>query len=316
MLKQIVIILMLLLAAQTLRAQADAQLTQYWMMPNYYNAASIGKGEKINIMAASRMQWVGMPNAPKTFLVSGDMPLSFLNKKHGLGAILSSETIGLYENISVAMQYAYKMELWGGVLSLGLNLGMYQQVFDGSGIIIPDGEDAHNPSEDGVPTSELQGYTLDLGAGLYYTYKGYYAGVSSTHLTESRITFDEKFESYLNRSYYFMAGGNITLKNPLYQLSPSLLIKSTLQSTQAEATVRLRYNSLFSGGLSYRLNDAVIVMLGAEIKDFIVGYAYEYPVTDIAKVSSGSHEVFVGYSLKLDFGKGNYNNKHKSIRIL
>lgn len=35
----------------------------------------------------------------------------------------------------------------------------------------------------------------------------------------------------------------------------------------------------------------------------------------IVKASSGSHEVFLGYSLKLDLSDKN-KNKHKSIRIM
>ena len=56
-------------------------------------------------------------------------------------------------------------------------------------------------------------------------------------------------------------------------------------------------------------------MIGAEYKNFIAGYAYDYPVSAIVKASSGSHEVSLGYSLKLDLSDKN-KNKHKSIRIM
>ena len=56
-------------------------------------------------------------------------------------------------------------------------------------------------------------------------------------------------------------------------------------------------------------------MIGAEYKNFIAGYAYDYPVSAIVKASSGSHEVFLGYRMKLDLSNKN-KNKHKSIRIM
>lgn len=57
------------------------------------------------------------------------------------------------------------------------------------------------------------------------------------------------------------------------------------------------------------------LILGAEIKGFYIGYSYDYPVSDIVKASSGSHEVFVGYRLKLDLSEKN-RHRHKSVRIM
>ena len=56
-------------------------------------------------------------------------------------------------------------------------------------------------------------------------------------------------------------------------------------------------------------------MLAVEIKNFFVGYSYDYAISDISKVSNGSHEIFAGYKLKLNLGDKN-KNKHKSIRIM
>ena len=56
-------------------------------------------------------------------------------------------------------------------------------------------------------------------------------------------------------------------------------------------------------------------MIGAEYKGFFLGYSYDYPLTEISRASSGSHEVMAGYSLKLDFGAKN-RFKQKSIRIM
>ncbi|MDE6118011.1 MAG: type IX secretion system membrane protein PorP/SprF, partial [Duncaniella sp.] len=72
---------------------------------------------------------------------------------------------------------------------------------------------------------------------------------------------------------------------------------------------------MFSAGVGYRYKDAVSLMLGAEIKGIFLGYSYDYNFGDIAGASSGSHEIFAGYSLKLDFSEKN-RNKHKSIRIM
>lgn len=92
-------------------------------------------------------------------------------------------------------------------------------------------------------------------------------------------------------------------------------MKTDFTFYSGDATLRARYNKMFSVGIGYRLKDAVYITLGAEIKDFFIGYAYDYSTSAIAKASSGSHEVFAGYSMKLDLSEKN-KNKHKSIRIM
>ena len=41
-------------------AQVDAQLTQYWAVPAYYNPAATGNTDFIHITGVSRLQWVGI----------------------------------------------------------------------------------------------------------------------------------------------------------------------------------------------------------------------------------------------------------------
>ena len=112
-----------------------------------------------------------------------------------------------------------------------------------------------------------------------------------------------------------MAGSNIPVKNTLFEVIPSVIVRSDFTDTDFELTGRARYNKLFPAGLGYRYNDALSVMLGAEIKGFFIGYSYDYHLSDISKASSGSHELVAGYNLKLDFSEKN-RHKHKSIRIM
>lgn len=96
---------------------------------------------------------------------------------------------------------------------------------------------------------------------------------------------------------------------------PSVIVASDFTFTTAVITARARYKKLFTIGVGYRWDDAVYATLGAEIKGFFIGYSYDYSTSAIAKASSGSHEVFAGYKLKLNLGDKN-RNKHKSVRIM
>lgn len=305
----------------TLRAQVDAQFTQYFEVPNYYNPSAIGNNDYLRIRAGSRLQWIGIPKAPKTFLITGDMPLKLFNKRFGLGLVLQQESMGLYKNMSAGVQAGYKLKLWKGQLTIGVQLGLIDESFKGSEVVLPDDDDYHQGSDDAIPTTDIRGTAFDIAAGVFYTHRWFWAGISATHLTSPTITMStdgseaKNYEFKAGRVLYFMGGSNIPIKNTLFEIQPSVLVKSDFTFTQAEITGRVRYNKFLTAGVGYRLNDAVSAMLSAEFKGFFLGYSYDYPLSAISKASSGSHEIFAGYSLKLDFSEKN-KNKHKSIRIM
>ena len=92
--KIISIVIFVLCIASKAHAQSDAQFSQYWELPSYYNPGAAGTSDLLNIHAATRQQWVGMPGAPKTFTIMGDMPFTLFKQQHGVGAIISTEKIG------------------------------------------------------------------------------------------------------------------------------------------------------------------------------------------------------------------------------
>lgn len=307
------------------KAQTDAQLSQYFAVPTFYNPGAIGTTELLRIRAGSRMQWLGIDNAPVTFLATGDMPYNVLGKRIGVGLMIDTESQGLFSSFSAGAQFAYKLRKWGGEFSIGLQLGMYDQKFKGSEVFIPSDDDYHQSTDDAIPMRDIKGTAFDAAFGVWYNKPKFWAGLSCTHLTSPTIslkaegtestTADQNYEFQAQRTLYFTAGGNISLKNTLIELLPSVLMKTDFTFYSGDATLRARYNKMFSVGIGYRLKDAVYITLGAEIKDFFIGYAYDYSTSAIAKASSGSHEVFAGYSMKLDLSEKN-KNKHKSIRIM
>jgi type IX secretion system PorP/SprF family membrane protein len=310
---------------QSVRAQSDAQFSQYYEVPTYYNPAAIGQTDMIKIRGGARLQWVGIDNAPQTFIVTGDMPLKLFNKRFGVGLVLDQESIGLYKTLNLDAQLGYKFKKWGGEFTAAVNVGMYDESFKGSEVVIPDDDDYHQSTDDAIPTTDIHGTTIDLGVGIWYKHPKFWAGLSMTHVNSPTVTMnsdsgssestERTFEFQAGRTLYFMGGCNIQIKNTLFEMIPSVLVKSDFTFTTGELTARARYNKFLSFGVGYRWDDAVVVTLGAEIKNFYIGYSYDYATSAISKASSGSHEVFVGYSLKLDLGDKN-RNRHKSIRLM
>ncbi|WP_085537206.1 PorP/SprF family type IX secretion system membrane protein [Massilibacteroides vaginae] len=308
-------IILFLCITTAVQAQYDAQFSQYFMTMGYYNPAFAGTREDLNLLGIHRQQWVGIDGAPKSFFVSADMPLKLGETNHGVGMILFTESIGLFQNTHIAGQYAYKNKLFGGTLSIGLQLGIVNQSFDGSKAL-PSGKDVTTQVEDpAIPNALVSAVGLDVNAGIYYTRKNFYFGVGAMHVTEPEIMLQENVYTYIAGSYNLVSGYNIQLKNPLYELQPSVFLKSDTRTFQADVTGRVVYNKMFNGGLSWRINESIVFLLGASFGNIQVGYAYDFPTTPILKGSHGSHELMLTYKMKLKKTKTG-KNKHKSVRIL
>jgi len=92
-------------------------------------------------------------------------------------------------------------------------------------------------------------------------------------------------------------------------------MKAMLRNTQVDVSIRMIYNKQLWGGLSWRKQDALTLMLGGKFNMIEAGYAYDFPISRIIKESTGSHEIFIRYSMDLDLNK-KVKNKYKSVRIL
>ena len=332
---RIIILTVAVALGLSLSAQTDPLLSQHYAVPSFYNPAAAGSTDLLRLRAGGRMQWVGIDNAPTTFLGAADMPLSLFGKKIGVGAVAMQESMGLYSTLSLGAQVAYKLRFAGGTLSVGLQLGMFDEGFKGSEVYLPDDDDFHQGADDALPTTDVHGTAFDMGAGVFYSHKYFTAGISCTHLMSPTLTLrtssssssgvsraadgavsgEKVFQYEAARTLYFQAEGNIPVKNTLFDIWPSVLVASDLTNTSAVVTARARYRKFLSFGVGYRWNDAVTATIAAEFKNFFIGYSFDYSTSSIAKASSGSHELFLGYSLRINTGDKN-KNKHKSIRIM
>lgn len=326
------------LTCSGLYAQFDTQISNYWANASFYNPAYAGQSGNLEAGVMSRIQWLGIEDAPKTTIITAEMPFEFLGRVHGGGVSMYNDKFGLFSSSVISAQYAWKKKLFKGDFSLGIQLGYINQSFDGTKIDIPE-SDAHDKNDEAVPTSEVSGKAVDGALGIYYAHKKWYAGLSVTHLFTSELELSDQYLVEIPRSYYFMAGYNIQLNNPLIELRPSILIKTMemsslyiepdslvekieenmadamLRNTQIDVTLRMIYNKKFMAGLSWRKGDAMILSLGAKLGIIEVGYAYDFPISRIIKESTGSHELYA--KCVIDLNKRNKKrNKYKSIRIL
>ena len=112
-----------------------------------------------------------------------------------------------------------------------------------------------------------------------------------------------------------MAGYNIQLSNPMFEILPSMMIQSDARSHHIYLNTNLRYNKRFWGGVSYTVGGAMTALFGIEMMNGIqIGYSYDFELTPLMSYNSGSHEVTVRYCFDLSVDRS--PQKYKSIRFL
>lgn len=305
-------VVLLLATVQGARAQYDASFSHYWAMEPSYNPAAAGKESKLNVAAAYNMTLVGFTHNPKTIYAAADMPFYLIGAYHGVGLQLLNDQIGLFRHQKLALQYAYKHKLLGGVISVGLQAGVLSENFDGSAV------DTEEDGDQAFSTSELKGTGFDLSAGLYYTHRGgWYVGLSAQHLNAPTVELGETNELSVGRTYYLTGGYNIKLRNPFLTIHTSVLGRTDGVAYRGDITARLRYSHekrVMYAGVSYSPTNSVSLLLGGVVRGISLGYCYE-AYTSAISLGNGSHELIVGYQTDINlFKKG--RNKHQSVRIL
>lgn len=292
-------------------AQYDVSFSHYWGLEPYFNPASVGKQQKLNVSGVYAIDMAGFENNPKTMYIGADMPILLFKKLHGVGLTLMNDQIGLFDHKRLALQYSYKQKLFGGMLGIGIQAGFISETFDGSKVDLGDSNDP------AFVKSEIDGNALDLGFGLYYTRGPWYVGVSAQHLNSPLVELGEINELQIDPTYYLTAGYNIKLRNPFLTIHPTVLVRSDGVGYRADITGRLVYTNdkkVLYGGLSCSPTNSVTLIFGGSFHGINLGYSYEM-YTSAINPGNGSHELFVSYQTKLNLYKKG-KNKHKSVRLL
>jgi len=301
--KQTILLLSFALFFTELSAQQDAQFSQNMFNKLANNPGFAGSNQAISATGLFRSQWSGFEGAPTTTNLSVHAPIDRIHG--GLGLSIISEEIAQFENTSVNLSYAYQTQLGTGQLGIGLSLGMYQSGLDGSLL---------NPSQtgdDAIPTGETNGNAFDLGAGLYYNTQDVYFGLSTAHITEPAIDWSDGQTQQLKQHYFLIAGSYHELTSTL-SLNPSIYLKSDGSSSQLDINTNVIYNNKLWGGVSYRLDDGLVILAGLELmKDLKLGLAYDLVLSEIA---ANSFEVMLGYNF--DIKADTQVKKYKNPRFL
>ncbi len=265
--------------------QQQAMYTQYMFNGLAINPAYAGSHQTISMSALARFQWVGIEGAPRTQTFSLHSPIP--GKKASFGLLFSRDEIGVSSQNALALSAAYRIDMRKGTLSLGLQGGLRSNEISYADLSINDPKYQYN----------LSGTTPDVGAGIYFYNSRLYAGVSIPSLLKSDLVSIDGGSGSTSIPHFFFTTGIVLELSPVIKLKPSTLIKYVSGAPmEIDVNANLILDDKVWIGASYRSLDAISFLLDFQATTQLrVGYSYDYGLTDLARLSSGSHEIMLNY---------------------
>lgn len=274
--------------------QQDPQYSMYMFNAMAVNPAYAGSRDGLSATFLLRRQWVGIEGAPNTESIAVHAPSR--NERHGFGASVTFDRLGITRQSFVSANYAFRFPLGPGRLALGLRGGITQFQNRWSEIQTTDPNDVANP---GINSSVL---LPRFGTGVYYDTERFYLGASAPNLLSNTYNLEnapvQGYQAQQRNHYFFTTGVVIPLGESL-DFKPSVLAKFVQNAPlEFDLNASLLIKKAFWIGASYRTGDAILFMAQyVHNNRFSIGYAYDYTLTDLSNFNSGSHEIMLGVDL-------------------
>ena len=301
--------LLLFLIVNTTFGQQLPLFSQYLYNKYLINPAVAGSDGYTSVSLTAREQWVGYSGAPRTFSVSWQtrvLKKSYILKqtsikkqvfrpksdgKVGFGGYVFSDKNGLIQRTGFQVSYAYHMWLQKSTqLSFGLAFTGYYYKIDEKQINFED------PNEPWLNNNLRRGiFVPDLSFGAYLLNAKYSLGFSADQLSEASAkiggpaykNFSMSRQYYLFGSYDFSSGSYTIIQ-------PSFLLKMSEQlKPQIDIGATYIYNQDFWAGLAYRTSGAIIANVGVKYMNMYFGYAFDFTMQEIQRITYGTHEITV-----------------------
>ncbi|MES2761956.1 MAG: type IX secretion system membrane protein PorP/SprF [Bacteroidota bacterium] len=288
--KKSLYITVIVLLVNSMWAQQLPQYTQYMLNDLAINPAVSGKDNFADIRSNNRYQWVGMTDAPRTYMLTLHSPLK--NRHMGLGTHIYTDIVGPTRRVGINLSYAYHIKLAEKTkLSLGLSAGIQQWGIDGHKLHL------HDAGDDNLLTQYQTRIVPDFGAGLYVHNEDWYLGFSAPQLYQSPIKLYPDGDHKGTLVTHFILNGAYKIKvGDDFKVEPSFLLKyADPTPLEIDLGARVIYQEQIWLGVGYRHHDAITALIGFMYKNYLmIGYSYDYTTTNLKKYSSGTHELMLG----------------------
>jgi len=285
LLKLIRLFLVTYISIGLLWAQNEPQVSHFMFNQMAFNPALTGNGmltKDINASFLHRQQWVGFDDAPSVQFLAGDYKID--DSKY-VGISIFNERIGFEKNLSLALNYAHRLFIDEDfIIAGGLGLGLLSKSLDGTMLVYDDMNDVNGVF---IKESKLSPI-IDIGIASFY--KELTVGISFKQINNSASKISTNQAA---RHIHLFAEYNYSL-NEVLDIIPSVYFRSAGFISQIEVNTLALYNQKLWGGASYRLKDALVLMIGVQAMPSLkIGYSYDLSLGNVKTQSSGSHEIML-----------------------
>lgn len=280
--------------ALTVNAQQDPMFTQYNFNTQTINPAYAGTWESMGFIVLGRHQWVGWDGAPRTYTFS--MQSNTRNEKVGLGLNVVSDQLGREKRLSIFGDYSYGIKVnQYSILRMGLKFGVsnYRNVLS---------DYQQYPGDiDPVSQGEIDvRYMPNFGVGAMLFSEKYYVGLSVPKIIEN--DFENNYGNFTVESelrHFFLTAGYVFNLSEYLKFKPTFLTKATFGAPlQFDFTANFLLNEKIWLGAMYRTGDSYgFIAQWIFDRKLRVGYAVDFPFTEIRSYQNGTHEVMVSYEI-------------------
>lgn len=306
-------ILLILTCTGGVMAQQLPIYSQYVLNGFMINPAMAGHDGYTSFSTTARQQWLGFSQAPRTYSatwqtrvlrrsykivnrpVKSDNRLKPSTKgRVGLGAYLVNDVNAKVARTGASFTYAYHIFMKNQQLSFGLTGKAFQYRINTDELTFGvEGDPVLNGDFNTVA------YSPDADFGVFFRDPNYFLGFSISNLLQTAVKVggNEIADFKTFRHYWFMGAYRFHLSDDI-DLEPTTLLKTTENwNPQGDFTLKLYYGELFWGGLGYRTNQSMIVLLGVRIDNLYFGYSFDWSFSEIGNFNYGSHEINLSVKL-------------------
>lgn len=290
-------------------AQIEPQFSQYQYNIGSFNPAYVGTVENPDFSGLYRLQFAGIPGAPRTIRFGANIPFS--NEKTGLGFNLVNDEIGPASQTFIDASYSYQIKLTEDTkLSFGLN--------GGGSILSLDFTQGNfsNPGEPLLGGEDFNQFYPILGAGLFLYEPNWYIGLSAPNLLTNGLFNNEVSLVVEDDLQLNFIGGYVFDFSDSTKFKPALLINYLPSSpVNVNLSANFLFLDAFSLGASYRIDNAVSGIAGFQISNSLfAGYSYDSNVNGLSGFNGGAHEVILKYFLGREGSSGGSSKKERKLK--
>lgn len=288
-------IISFILSGVLAEAQLEPLSNQYMLNTLAINPAYAGSRDAMSITMLHRNQWTGFEGSPKTFTVAVHSPMR--NEKVGLGLLAVNNRIGITNSSGFSGNFAYRIYMGNGILSLGLSGGFTFTSNRWSDLVAID-------MDDGLIPMNTRKYLLpNFSVGTYYYSDQLFIGLSIpmflSHNFNSATQEFDLVNDYSEYNYLINSGYLIQISET-WKALPSLMLRLNPGSAaQIDLNASVIYRDKVWAGFSYRTNQSFVGLFIYQVnRQLAIAYTYDMGFGKIGGYMGGSHEIIIRYEFR------------------